>query len=151
MKYGGFTAQTGKVGSQTFKVKPVNTLEVHMHRWVTDRRSHCGTAEDFLEVSSSARYLHDRLHEDAVFALPHRSCVTAMVVHCTPCTPMYTRLHNTRSVLLDTAVFRQRVLCIVLLLHVICSMILLSFARECTMWHRCNGLLSMVLAPPYAC
>ena len=108
MKYRGFTAQTGKVGGQTFEVKPVNTLEVHVHRWVTDRRSHCCTAEDFLEISSSARYFHDRLHEDAVSALPHRSCVTALVVHCTPCTPMYTRLRNTRRVLLGTALFRQQ-------------------------------------------
>jgi len=108
MKYGGFTAQTGKVGSQTFKVKPVNTLEVHTHRWVTDRRSRRCAAKDFLEVSPSARHFHDRLHEDAVSALPHRSCVTAMVVHCTPCTPMYTRLHNTRRVLFDTALIRQQ-------------------------------------------
>jgi len=108
MKYGGFTAQTGKVGSQTFKVKPVNTLEVHTHRWVTDRRSHRCAAKDFLEVSPSARHFHDRLHKDAVSALPHRSCVTAMVVHCTPCTPMYTSLHNTRRGLLDTALFRQQ-------------------------------------------
>ena len=46
-----------------------------------------------------------------------------MVVHCTPCTSMYTRLHNTRRGVLDTAVFRQQKLdfaAIVSLLHAFC-------------------------------
>lgn len=141
MKYKGVTAETGKVGSQTFKVKPVNTLEVHIHRWVPDRRSHCCAAEHFLEVCPSARHLHDRLHEDAVPALPHGSCVTAMVIHRTPCTPMYTRLHNTRRVLLDTALIRQQELELHLSLAA-CDLLHDSarLTRERRMWHRSTDL-----------
>lgn len=73
----------------TFEVQPVNASKVHLHIQVSSGSGCSGALESALQIGAPAGHLHDWLHQNAVLAAPDWALVTAVIIHCTPCSPVH--------------------------------------------------------------